>query len=130
MLQTFDAPDPNLIVGERDVTTVAPQALFMMNNPFVITQSNQMAQRVLGVEGPNTDERIDFAYRLALGRVANQSEKPAIRHFLSDYRQSLATSGPNRRSAETSGAKGNAEAATWAALCQALFASGEFRYRY
>jgi hypothetical protein len=36
MLQIFDAPDPNLIVGQRDVTTVAPQALFLMNNPFVI----------------------------------------------------------------------------------------------
>jgi len=120
MLQTFDAPDPNLIVGERDVTTVAPQALFMMNNPFVITQSNQMAQRVLGEMGPNSDVRIDFAYRIAFGRVASQSEKPALRHFLADYRHSLATSGT----------KGNADLATWAALCQSLFASGEFRYRY
>jgi uncharacterized protein DUF1553/uncharacterized protein DUF1549/cytochrome c len=120
MLQTFDAPDPNLVVGERDVTTVAPQALFMMNNPFVIAQSDQMAARVLGETGPNTDARIDFAYRLAFGRTAAAQEKPAIRHFLADYRSSLATSGH----------KATADSVAWAGLCQALFASGEFRYRY
>ena len=107
-------------MGKRDVTTVATQALFMMNNPFVITQSNQMGQRVLGEMGPNTDVRIDLAYRLAFGRVATAQEKPAIRHFLADYRSSAASSVP----------KGNAEMAAWAGLCQTLFASGEFRYLY
>ena len=46
MLQVFDMADPNLIVGKRDVTTVPTQALFLMNNPFVLKQSEQMAKRV------------------------------------------------------------------------------------
>ncbi|MFP6763153.1 MAG: DUF1553 domain-containing protein, partial [Planctomycetaceae bacterium] len=39
MLQLFDFGDPNSIVARRDVTTVAPQALFLMNSPFVMEQA-------------------------------------------------------------------------------------------
>ncbi|HEV2947785.1 MAG TPA: DUF1549 and DUF1553 domain-containing protein, partial [Gemmataceae bacterium] len=118
MLQTFDAPDPNLIVGQRDVTTVAPQALFMMNNPFVIDQSTQMARRVLTAQG--VDARIDLAYRIALGRVATPPEKTDIKRYLESYQKSVKSANP----------KANAELAAWASFCQTLFASGEFRYVY
>jgi hypothetical protein len=120
MLQVFDAADPNLIVGQRDVTTVAPQALFMMNNAFVIAQSTLMAKRVLDAQGLSPDDRIDLAYRLALGRVASQREKSTVKGYLTDYQKSI----------ETADRKANPQVAAWASLCQALFASGEFRYRY
>jgi hypothetical protein len=120
MLQVFDAPDPNLVVGQRDVTTVAPQALFMMNNPFVIAQSNQMARRVLGTPGLNMDARIDLAYRFALGRVATEHEKSDIKRYLANYHKSVQSAAP----------KGNPQVAAWASFCQTLFASGEFRYLY
>ena len=120
MLQTFDAPDPNLIVGLRDVTTVAPQALFMMNNPFVIAQANQMARRVLGPRELNPDARIDLAYRLALGRAPTDREKADVKRYLESYRAAVQSANP----------KGNPQQAAWASLCQTLFACGEFRYRY
>jgi hypothetical protein len=120
ILQTFDAPDPNLIVGQRDVTTVAPQALFMMNNPFVLAQANQMARRVLGTRGLNPDARIHLAYRFALGRVATEREKADIKRYLESYSKSVQSADP----------KGNPELAAWASFCQTLFASGEFRYLY
>jgi hypothetical protein len=119
-LQVFDVADPNLIVGQRDVTTVAPQALFLMNNPFVIARANQMARRLLANRDAETDARIDLAYRSALGRVAGESEKAAIKSYLTTYRKSLAAAEP----------RGNPELAAWASFCQTLFASGEFRYRY
>jgi Protein of unknown function (DUF1549)/Protein of unknown function (DUF1553)/Planctomycete cytochrome C len=120
MLQVFDAADPNLIMGQRDVTTVAPQALFMMNNPFVIVQSNQMARRVLGSRDLEPDARIDLAYRFALGRVATEREKSNVNGYLASYRKSVASAEP----------KSNPELAAWASFCQTLFASGEFRYLY
>jgi hypothetical protein len=120
MLQVFDAPDPSLIVGQRDVTTVAPQALFMMNNPFAITQAHQMARRVLGASGLNQDARIDLACRLALGRVATDSERSEINRYLASYHKSV----------EAAAAKGNPLVTAWASFCQTLFASGEFRYVY
>ena len=48
MLQVFDMADPSLIVGKRDVTTVPTQALFLMNNPFVLRQAEEMAKRISG----------------------------------------------------------------------------------
>ena len=38
-LSLFDVADPELVVGQRDVTTIAPQALYMMNSPVVLEQS-------------------------------------------------------------------------------------------
>ena len=46
-LRTFDFPEPSEVKGNRDVTTVATQALFMMNSPLVADQSRRVAQRLL-----------------------------------------------------------------------------------
>jgi hypothetical protein len=92
----------------------------MMNNPFVIGQATQMARRLLGARGLNPDARIDWAYRAALGRFANEREKAAIKRYLADYQKSVASANP----------KGNPQLAAWASFCQTLFASGEFRYLY
>jgi Protein of unknown function (DUF1549)/Protein of unknown function (DUF1553)/Planctomycete cytochrome C len=120
MLQVFDMADPDLIVGQRDVTTVAPQALFMMNNGFVLVHSNRLAGRVLSHRDLTQAGRIDLAYRFALGRLPTKKERSEVRQYLADYRKSV----------EQAGAKGNPLFAAWASFCQTLFASGEFRYVY
>lgn len=120
MLQVFDAADPSLIIGKRDVTTVATQALFLMNNAFVMKQSEQFAKRVLGKQGLPPAARVDLAYRLALGRLPTEREKSDVTKYLAEYRKSL----------ESAQHKGNAQLAAWASVCQTLFASGEFRYVY
>ena len=119
MLQVFDAADPSLIMGKRDVTTVATQALFLMNNAFVMKQSEQLARRALAQKG-GPAAQVDIAYRLALGRLATDRERSDITHYLADYRKSL----------EADAFKGNAQLAAWTSFCQTLFASGEFRYVY
>ena len=75
MLQVFDVADPNLIVGKRDVTTVPTQALFLMNNPFVLKQAEEMAKRILDQKDLNQATRIEMAYRLALGRLPAEQER-------------------------------------------------------
>jgi hypothetical protein len=120
MLQVFDAADPSLIIGKRDVTTVPTQALYLLNNTFVMKQSEQLAQRVLEPKELEPAVRIDRAYRLALGRLPSHREQSDIAKYLHDYHKSL----------ETAGTKGNLQLATWASFCQTLFASGEFRYVY
>ena len=120
MLQVFDAADPSLIMGKRDVTTVATQALFLMNNPFVMKEAEQLARRVLAPKGSGPAAQIDLAYRLTLGRLPTERERSDITHYLADYRKSL----------EADAFKGNAQLAAWTSFCQTLFASGEFRYVY
>ena len=48
IFEVFDFADPSMVTGRRNVSTVAPQALFLMNHPFVIEQSRAAARRLLG----------------------------------------------------------------------------------
>src|SRR4029079_16076490 len=58
----FDAADSTAIVDKRNVSTVAPQALFMLNNPFVQQQAQQLAQRALNAS-PDEAPRVESLYR-------------------------------------------------------------------
>ena len=63
--------DPNVVDGHRDVTTVAPQALFMMNSTFVLDRIEEHGRADCPTAGAATDlDRIDLAYKLTLGRIA------------------------------------------------------------
>jgi hypothetical protein len=110
MLTLFDFPDPTLIVGERATTTVPAQSLFLMNSPFVIRQAEAMADRLLAGDGDDND-RLTRAYQLCYSRAPSDKELQGARKFLETYGQKHKTR------------------ATWAALCQALFAGAEFSHR-
>lgn len=66
LFSTFDFPGPTQIKGQRDVTTVAPQALFFMNNPFV----EQLAAEIADKAGIDTKA----IYKLLLGREPTSEE--------------------------------------------------------
>jgi hypothetical protein len=119
MLQVFDFPEPSNISGQRDVTTVATQALYVMNNDFVIEQARHFADRVVK-ESPSDDAaRLDRAYRLALGRKPSADEQKESLQFVKQMYDSLRSDGRT---------DSNATSKSWTALCQALLASAEFRY--
>lgn len=120
MLSVFDAADPSLVVGQRDVTTVATQALFMMNNPMVIQQSTEAAKRVLFAAADNDDDRMQFAFRLILGHGPSSEQR---QHSLAYVKELEKLAGD--------GASAEARRLTaWSSLCQTLIASAEFRYVY
>src|SRR5262249_8107946 len=110
MLTLFDFPDPGLIIGERQTTTVPAQALFLMNNPFVLRQAEALGDRLLAGDGDDAG-RLTRAYRLCYARPPSDKELKNAQKFIKDYGQKQ-----TRRSA-------------WAALCQALFVSAEFCHR-
>jgi len=66
LFSTFDFPGPTQIKGQRDVTTVAPQALFFMNNPFVEQVAAQISEQV----GNDTKA----IYQFVLGRDPTSEE--------------------------------------------------------
>ena len=74
LFEVFDFADPSMVVGRRDASTVAPQALFLMNHPFVLEQARHAARRLLAEPGRDDPGRIDRAYRLALGRPPTAAE--------------------------------------------------------
>ena len=125
---TLIAPDPSLVTGARDVTTVSTQALYLMNDPFVLSQSRNFAMRLL-LDTKLTDaQRVDMAYRLALGRLPTSAERNRIGNFLNNMAPAVQ---PNARGVIPPAEARQAlltRANAWTAFCQTLFASAEFRY--
>ncbi len=75
MLVVFDAPDGTVGVGDRPSTTIAPQALHLMNNPHVRGAAHGFAKRVLGRRQDRRRGRGDScAYRMALCREPTAEE--------------------------------------------------------
>jgi hypothetical protein len=107
ILTLFDFPDPSLIVGERAITTVPAQSLYLMNNPFVIRQAEGLADLLLTVSGDD-HAKLTRAYQLCFSRNPSEAELVEAQRFLTDY------------------GKQRSRRATWAAFAQALFASAEF----
>ena len=48
LFRTFDFPDPNATSPRRDNTTIAPQALFLMNHPFVLESARALERSPRG----------------------------------------------------------------------------------
>jgi hypothetical protein len=110
LFEVFDFPDPNIVAGRRNISTVPTQALYLMNSPFVMTQARHTAEKLLETEELDDARRLAFAYRNALGRLPSERE----RQIALDY----------MRGAKTS----EQRVAAWERLCQTLFACVDFRY--
>ncbi|WP_395739699.1 PSD1 and planctomycete cytochrome C domain-containing protein [Prosthecobacter sp.] len=102
VLEQFDVANPNLVTGDRDVTNVPLQALYLMNGPFVQAQAAALAKRV-----QSSPDRVKTAFQLCFNRMPDAQELALAEKFF-----------------------GNASAddsKLLAAFCQSLLASAEFR---
>jgi hypothetical protein len=88
-LEVFDFAEQGMVTGSRDTTTVATQALYLMNDPFVRRQSLALAERLLEQSGLGFADRIDRAYRLTIGRPASAAEIERARNYLASYESSV-----------------------------------------
>jgi Protein of unknown function (DUF1553)/Protein of unknown function (DUF1549)/Planctomycete cytochrome C len=73
-LETFDFPNPTVARGNRDATNTPPQALALLNDPFVLGQAAVWADRLISLQTPTTDARINSMFRAALGRSPDETE--------------------------------------------------------
>jgi hypothetical protein len=80
-LQPFDLPDMNVSCGRRDCTTVAPQALQLLNSRFSERMAVAFAARVEREGGG-----VDRAIRLALGRGPTDAERRRAADFIGRHR--------------------------------------------
>ena len=82
ILQLFDAPDSIQGIGHRDVTTVPPQALAMMNSPLVRQLAEKFAQRLPAGAEKSTATQVQHAYQLALSRPPTAAETEQMVAFI------------------------------------------------
>jgi hypothetical protein len=83
LMTAFDFPNSEKPCGRRDVTTVAPQALAMLNNHFVHAQSESLAKRVLESD-PESSAALRMAWRQVLGRDPGGEELVRVRRHYED----------------------------------------------
>ena len=103
IFDAFDFADPNTVTGRRNTSTVAPQALYLMNHPWIAEQARSAAKEILNVaEG----DRINFAWRSCLGRPPSDGERRLAMNRL----------------------RAGTPSEAWSEIFQGLFASMDFRY--
>jgi hypothetical protein len=111
LMTTFDFADTTQPCSQRNISTVAPQALALLNNAFVHEQSRALAERVRREAGDEPAVQIDRAWWLALSRGPSASERDAALAHLRDQQ-----------------AHGSQGADALASLCHVLLNLNEFIY--
>ncbi len=108
LFEVFDFADINAPAGHRNVSTVAPQALYLLNHPFVLQQAKAAAERALA-SSAGDDERLVNAFRTSLCRPPTQKERAIFAKLI------VSANGERRTEA-------------WSQVYQTLFGCLDFRY--
>ena len=120
VFQLFDFPDPAIPSGDRATTTVAPQALLMLNSDLVLQARRRSGRASLSREAGTDTERLQRMYVLAYGRPPTR--RRSGRRILAF----LARGGSCR--SQRAEADANQRRGRPGALCQTILASNEFVY--
>lgn len=118
LYQVFDFAEPSVLNGKRDSTTLATQAMFMLNSQLVADQSQELAQQLLALPSSDDAERIRKAFAILFQRNPTSDEIARSLNFVQQFAESFAvelTDDERRRAA-------------WRSLCRMLFATNEFLF--
>ncbi len=118
LFQLLDFPDPAVPSGDRAMTTVAPQALLMLNSDFVMQSADELAKRLLS-DAANDNDRLSLLSQVVFGRDATAQERDGNLAFVARVEQSLAAKVPDA---------GERRRQAWSVMCHVAIASNEFVY--
>lgn len=119
VFQLFDATDATVINGDRATTTVATQALFMMNGTMVMEAAQKIASRLMENKSWDDGEKIRRLYLTCYGRPPSEQESLRAKSVIAKLESDLATR-------ESDAAKRRVNA--WATYSHVLLAANEFVY--
>jgi hypothetical protein len=110
LFEVFDIANPNLVTGHRNTSTLPTQALYLMNNPWVLEQSRRSATELLNgseTHGRSDLEMLQLAYLKVVGRAPTETEEALTMEHLHQFED---------------------DEQAWTSVFHALFASLDFRY--
>ena len=117
LFQAFDRPELMTSCSRRQNTTVAPQAMAILNDKFVRAVARDFADRLLANSGNDTRSLIVETFELAFARPPNDSELATAEKFITA--QTVARSAREEKSSRREAV---------ADFCHALFGLNEFIY--
>lgn len=112
LFEAFDFADTSLSIGERARSTVAPQALIMMNHPWVVARATAAA-KLIKREFSSPELAVEHLHRECFGRSPTQDEMATCVAFLTNGKE---------------GNRSELDSKRLTSLVQSLFASLDFRY--
>lgn len=115
-MTVFDAPDGTTPVADRPQTTIAPQALLLMNNPQIREASRQFAKSLEPVAATSLEDAVRLGYLSAVSRPPSTEELAGTVEFIRSQAGSYSPGG-------TDGLK-----PALIDFCQVLFCLNEFIY--
>jgi hypothetical protein len=125
MIEVLDFCDTARSTPRRNVTSVAPQALTMLNGDFVNRQSRHLAARLINAAGDDPSKQVERAFLLAFSRPPTPGELDATTRFLDrEARGLVADSAGTSEPIEPEQARRLA----LEQFCRVVFNSNEFAY--
>jgi len=88
--QLFDYSDASVPNGNRTTSTVAPQALFLMNGDLAVDAATALAKRLRKITNQDDGSRVGALYIMTLGREATADERTKAITFLSRFETAVA----------------------------------------
>jgi hypothetical protein len=82
LFETFDQPNLINSCDRRNRSTIAPQALLLMNNQFVLLEAGKFAERLRREAGNDVAAQVMLGYKLALGRAPADFELAQTVEFI------------------------------------------------
>jgi hypothetical protein len=132
MFEVFDRPDTNASCPRRNQSTIAPQALTLLNSKVSLDAAEALSGRLLRETGGDQERCIALAYRLTLGRQPTDEDRAMVEDFLERDLERIKQSGrsPDELALPKDIPPGvsPSQAATITDLCLALFNLNEFIY--
>jgi hypothetical protein len=127
MFEVFDSPVNSVSAPRRDVTIVAPQTLWSLNNRRAFRQAQELAARLLREAPAGLGSQVDRAWMLALGRTPTDAERSEALALINAL--AADTAAPPLENPPADLAKlPPSQAAALAKLCLALFNLNEFMF--
>jgi len=127
VLRTFDAPVMETNCDRRTSSTVAEQALLLLNSEFALDQARLLAARARRAGG-SLDERAARAWRIAYLRDPSDDERATVAAFLKGQTEWLAAQPAPEEKQDIPPTTADHELAALTNLCQTLLGSNEFLY--
>jgi hypothetical protein len=118
-LSTFDRPTVARGTCRREQSATAPQALSLLNDPFVVTNSVRCADGIRSRVGTSPDAQVQDVYRSILGRLPDADEQRWCGQLLAEQTAIYEKAGH---------ATDDAVRQSLANLCQSLWGSNDFLY--
>lgn len=126
VLDTFDAPVMQPNCEQRAQTTVAPQSLLLMNDTFVLENSQRLARVLQTAAAGNREAQIRQVWELLFGKPATEADITRGIGYLDEQTKALADYHHGIQHAK--GVVPNPPQEALASLCQILCSSNRFLY--